>query len=754
MRRLLQSMIYNLFPKVEKKIINKLKGKIDILELYFYSDEELLFKVKSLKLEHVRALKEALKDSDVFRTFSPYILLFHEKTESYCRKHFDYNKFCQSIDYSESDIYDLYNVVVEVKEQLENDKDDIFVHINNDKIKSTLISNGLISFDQEKTKFKLPTVEYNIRTKLSEEHAQIFKALAEGATLEKCGELFGVTKETIRLTLGKVMRAISPCDLDYNDKLFQYNFNAQEGEKLFGLSKIEYYYLSKKKKECKDPVPNITLKDMVRLGIDRRTIEELCREQNQLLIIGEKVELLPIDRRSILRYLMSKHREPMHVDQIETLYYDFLENNIADAELKKTHFIKDRTISGILDRDGYAIKCDTDVYRYFDLSKADEKDVIKLIGLNFREPAMLNVKKLYDENRGALYDDYSLYNAYELHYFLKTKNENTSLSFCWPYILINTTEEEFFDLMINKYGPIKRTFFCKYMEELYGIEDYKIAIFLQHHKQYIDGPNLTSTTNMLSLEQVLMLKTHFKDDYYNIETVKEVFSKLNLKEEQVTQYNLHEIGYNILPSGRYCLKKGFSVKQLILDKVLQNPFVLDAKDNNRTFSHALYELLGQKKIFKINPNTYCDQRYLEEEIGIKLSDLELVAEKAKEGLKTDEFVTLKSVGINTPQHHSLMCNVMQTFVEFEDIQAKIVFGELLIARHEVLIKDFLFYVINKFEIKYLSELLLKLENYYGMSPNRQRVMTILHSMDNIFFNTELEKIYRNQEEYFKEVYGE
>lgn len=754
MRRLLQSMIYNLFPKVEKKTINKLKGKIDILELYFYSEEELLFKVKSLKLEQVRELKEALKDSEVFRTFSPYILLFHEKTESYCRKHFDYNKFCESVDFSESDIYDLYNVVVEVKEQLENDKDDIFVHINNDKLKSILLVNGLISLDQEKVKFKLPTLEYNIRIKLSEEHAQIFKALAEGATLEKCGEQFGVSKEAIRLTLGKIMRAISPCDLDYNDKLFQYNFNAQEGEKLFGLSKIEYYYISNKKKECKNPVPNITLKDMVRLGIDRRTIEELCREQNQLLIIGEKVELLPIERRSILRYLMSKHKEPMHVDQIETLYYDFLENNITDAELKKTHFIKDRTISGILDRDGYAIKCDTDVYRYFDLSKANEKDVIKLIGLNFSEPVMLNVKKLYNENRDALYDEFSLYNAYELHYFLKTKNENTSLSFCWPYILINTTEEEFFDSMINKYGPIKRTIFYKYMEELYGIEDYKITNFLQRHKQYIEGPNLTSTTNMLSLEQVSMLLTHFKDDYYNIETVKEVFSKLNLNEEQVTQFNLNEIGYNILPSGRYCLKKGFSVKQLILDKVLQNPFVLDAKDNNRTFSNALYELLGQKKIFKINPNTYCDQRYLEEEIGIKLSDLELVAEKVKEGLKTDEFVTLKSVGINTPQHYSLMCNVMQTFVELEDIRAKIVFGELLIARHEVLIKDFLFYVINKFGIKYLSELLLKLENYYGMSPNRQNVMTTLHSMDNIYFNTELEKIYRNQEEYFKEVYGE
>lgn len=123
-------------------------------------------------------------------------------------------------------------------------------------------------------------------------------------------------------------------------------------------------------------------------------------------------------------------------------------------------------------------------------------------------------------------------------------------------------------------------------------------------------------------------------------------------------------------------------------------------------------------------------------------------------MKTDEFVTLKSVGINDRLQHSLMCNVMQTFVEFEDIRAKIVFGELLIARHEVLIKDFLFYVINRFEIKYLSELLLKLENYYGMSPNRQKVIEILHSMDKIYFNTELEKIYRNQEEYFKEVYGE
>ncbi len=196
-----------------------------------------------------------------------------------------------------------------------------------------------------------------------------------------------------------------------------------------------------------------------------------------------------------------------------------------------------------------------------------------------------------------------------------------------------------------------------------------------------------------------------------------------------------------------------------MDYISKNDFYsYDNEFCTSTYNMILKQLETEYEIIKIDDNKYITKRKLEE-IGISKKMIYDFIELIKQNIKEDEFFTLYSIeniielsdiykhGFDDIFYESILIssNLIQS-TKFQNKVIMIFSTKKNIKRNDMIIS--LLKEKQGYEIEDLIKIFIK---QYGISIERQKLLTISYE-ENLYYNKELDKIYLNKEQWYKEVY--
>ena len=328
------------------------------------------------------------------------------------------------------------------------------------------------------------------------------------------------------------------------------------------------------------------------------------------------------------------------------------------------------------------------------------------------------------------------------------------------FIIGNIDKKQFFYNEILKYAPINMNDFLDIMEKEYGHKQETLKTYIQKEFSY----NLTENTLIIEYakleeNEINKLKPYLNEDIYNKEEILDILKNyINTDfEKYFNTYNMDKLNYKIV--NNYVLSKNQkTIDECIKNRVKKNDFYkIEEKFNTSTYYLVLSELESKLEILRFNEDSYITIDKLEAE-GIKKEDLISYRNFIIKNIGERKFFTIryleKNYNLNKFEEFGFEEIFFESIIKSIDRMKKIRFSGTMIfcIRNEIFSKtDFISEVVNRIgtiDIYKLKDLLRK---EYGIEITKEDLQQTIFESD-LYYDKIIEKIFRNKEEYYMEVY--
>ena len=597
-----------------------------------------------------------------------------------------------------------------------------------------------------------------------------------GMTLEEIGQAEGLTRERIRQVIFKTMRKITDAyrsdtglqyfDEDYYRHFFtEYALERSVCLQWLGFSKRTYALLDllydKGKKDLDDALDDPELDVGLKLKISNYL------NRNKILIDGTWVEK---KRPSLETFVLRKYcRDELSFEEFVNLYNVFLkESDIPNTEdLYLTQNVA-RTRINHISESPFVLWKQNQRLRYYDIHEQDYSELLDALQLESYENIEISTLKFLNDYP-ELMQRYDIRDEYELHNLLrKTIPEGSyhELSFeRMPILRFGQFDRsEAVRRLIFNNAPITKNELLSLLQQEYGYDAASFAgnPVLNEFDIYYHSGMYRIDFKEMPPEHLRMLKLALSEDYYTIEQVQQIYASLfpDAQAELINPYNLKKLGFQVY--SQYILKNYPTIdayfRSLLTSADRTNLLPLKSKFSSLCVWHDTFrKCREQYEILEYTPSDVISIRVLEK-AGVTKEMLKSFCKEAVRFAKDQSFFTIASLrkdGFRSPLDElgfdDWFYNGLLRYDK--DISYNTMLGGILLYKGESrpLICAFVASLLPPSGSIDLLDVIAKVEQTYGFKVKYKGDITERIQNSELFYDPILERIYANEELYYREL---
>ncbi|SDI57018.1 Sigma-70, region 4 [Pseudobutyrivibrio sp. 49] len=632
-----------------------------------------------------------------------------------------------------------------------------------------LVSEEVIEACNDTYRKKRPTLDDWLDS-ISFDHKLIIENRLEGATLEECGQLTGVTRERIRqIIVRELNKKPMLREDDYAYWYTTYWFKEDEFIKIFDSDKKTFSYLNLNYSRGSKSIEEMP-EDNNLTGVYRRNYYNYLNVK-KVLIGGEYIELR---RDSICRKLAEVFfsNNETTFENFYHKYVQFLEmNNLQNDDSLK--FPTDRAFEARIADSKYVLLKYGKRFRYYPINECDIEELVNQLHFEQYQDVEISTLKLFRDNK-ELMEEYDIRDEYELHNLLKKtddkwnpRNKFNLILTRMPLITFGNADrkKQALDLMYQV-APIELDKYAEIYEDVYGMLARTVVANISPllTEYYHDGV-YTTNQPLLDDEAFNYMKMRLTRDFYMTKEIQRIYLQRFGSDsmDYINPRTLKLLGFkvyvNYVVSNKY--QNGYEYfKSLLLadDKVdfraLEEGKLTYIQEANK----ALDDLRKEYSILE-----YDDMRFISFD-KLQLAHPDITKDKLKAFAKDaidfsdDEFFTIQSLrrdGFSTDldlgRGSWFYACLIRNYpgVRFIKTGGNLVFRKN--PEHAITTVDFFKYLMEKIGKININRFISKLWDEYGLRYDREKVMTFIRD-SSLYYDGICEDIYKSEDYYFETLY--
>ena len=598
-------------------------------------------------------------------------------------------------------------------------------------------------------RYVFPTLAESINLLKKDSYREILIERFSGKTLESIGSERNITKEGVRVIIKNACKSINTIyEEKYLDAFCQYNFDSQDFQLLFKTDNMVYYYFKEKYKQG-----SLDIFEYIKNNSIPKEIEEkIYKKYNTIIYMGERIKLTKLD---ITNVYLKNLKNPTRINDInKDLNKIFIENGLEEHS--------SRALEAMVDRNNYAIATINRKFRGYNLLDINEKIIEKLEKMFDLKKGYYSTLMIYNTYKD-FFEEIDIRDEYELHDLIRRKihpSYNIKFERMPNFIIGDIDKKQFFYSEILKYSPINIDVFLSYMEKDYGHKKETLNTYIQKEFSYNINQNMITIEYPKLNEKIInILKGYLIEEIYNKEEVLNMLKEVigHDFEKYFNKYNMDKLNYKIV--NNYVLRNTQrSIDECIRNRIMKNDFYeIEDIFATSTYYLILSEMESKLEIIKFNENSYITLKKLEKE-GIKKEDIDNYKNFIVDNIGERRFFTIAYIQnnykFNLFEEYGFEDIFFESIIQSIDMIKKIRFAgtKVFCIRKENFSKiDFISEIVNDIgtiDIYKLKELLKK---EYGIIIEKEDLQQTINE-SNLYYDKIIEKVFRNKEEYYKEVY--
>ena len=681
-------------------------------------------------------------------------------------------------------VLDVYRTMgfggLSVSELAERLKDTVELpHDRLKKVLGQLVAEGVLEYvDYRCYKTYTRFADYYVDCDIDDRSKQIVKGRLAGLTLDEIGTELSITRERVRQLSKKSVEKIrlqyisetgnDLFDEDYYRYLYEtYGFDHDESSRWLGVTdEVWNYFEIAGVKKGTTPL-DAAIKDVSHLEAGLRLRIKNFINRNRIYIDGKWIE----KRRTDL--------EPVIVKKFcadEVTFTDFVDifNNYLVSEgipFDEKLYYTDEVLATRKNRfqeSHFLLWKLGERFRYYDIDGQDFTELFEVFDLGSYKNVELSTVKFVEEYP-ELMEKYDIRDGYELHNLLKKALESDSygiypeLKFSkMPTIRFGTPDRDsaMFDMMVDN-APISMNDLCELIHREYGYDMKMIPNYLQHIMVYYHDGMFTIDQKEMSFERRMAFKKAFTEDFYYIDELREQYlTKFpDADAEEINSYNLKQMGFVV--NSKYVIQH-FDSAEDYFTYLLTNEEVTDISTFKHRYStletyYSIYLRLredleivefeqdklitiGRLEKFGITKgmiSDFCNEVYDNVDDGVCFS----IQSLKKKGYYSEMF----DIGFD-----DFFCgNLLLSDNRFS--RKKLMGTMIYKGKKDITYKDFVADIVKRECSIDLYDLDTLLREEYGCDIIDKYDLVFKTRDADIFYDSELQRFYADQELYYREI---
>lgn len=597
---------------------------------------------------------------------------------------------------------------------------------------------------------------------------EVIQGRIEGKTLQEIGEQYGITRERVRQLMQKGLRRKPYLREDKYAYLYDhYDFSLEDFVLAYDEPHETYYYLemiSQITRAKRKPLEEI-LTDTAIAPEYRKKAERAIYKQ-YVSTDGVRVKMTRPDL--VKHYIKINCKNLTKFDDFVSEYNLWLDSlGIGDDS---SLLIEARTYENKLNQCDYVLWNQWQSFRYYNIPEYDFEELLSTLNLEqFADTEFSTLKLLRDYP--LLMEQYDIHDEYELHNLLKKTwiSENDSVKFKkMPTIEVGSanTYNQVLALLLQ-YAPIAADDLAMRYEEEYGVKAATVrGNYLRELDHYFYRGVYSVDYAALPSIQFARMQTVLDRDFYTIQDVKRLYKREfpNSDESLLNPYTLKTLGFHVYPGySGYIVKNTFSGATDYFHTILTQDDIVDMRAygnairNIATYDAEHRRLRNAYEIVEFSPLQYINIRRLNE-VGVTKDDLKAYCNAVAKYCEKGEYFTttsLRNIGFMHALDDLGFEEWFYSSILFEDrdnFSAQRIGGTRLFLRGKPNgnFGDMLVWLLDKYQKIDFYDLLDLLENQYGISLPKEKIIEIINSTE-LYYDTIMEAVYIDYDTYFEEI---
>lgn len=601
----------------------------------------------------------------------------------------------------------------------------------------------------------------------------------KGKTLEAIAKDNDITRERVRQIVKSGIEKIrnyysfktgmNLFDEDYYRYLYEtYAFEKRDGTEWLGVPAYVWNYLDlyDAKRGTKDL--QSALEDNGGLDVGLRLKIKNFLNRNKLFIDGIWIE----KKRSDLEQVVVKKycSDNVSFDEFCQLYNSFLEQEGIpyDESIYYTEAVY-RSRKNHLGDVNFLLWKQNEQIRYYDIEGRDYSELLDVLNLDSYENIELSTAK-FMKDYPEIMEKYDIRDQYELHNLLrKIISEGSFHDFhCgrMPAIRFGTFDRDsaILDILIDN-SPISKNDLAELISEEYGYDTAVIlATYLQNFSEYYHQGIYTIDQKQMSAENRAILKSELTDDFYYIEEIRCIYSRLisGADVEEVNPYNLKTMGFSV--HSRFVIQNHPSVDAFFYDLLTKDDIYDISAYRKRfvyvnLFSQKLMELKRSLQIVEFETNQIISFRKLENS-GVSRDMIQDFCDEVYDYVQEKEYFSMQSLKLAGFESELYDLGFSEWFyanllISDNRFSFGRMYGNLIFykGKADITIKSFETYLIRNCGCVDTFDLMSDLTDKYGCrSVDKNDVIYKVQNTE-IYYDNILDRLYANKDLYYKELEG-
>lgn len=612
---------------------------------------------------------------------------------------------------------------------------------------------------------------------IDDREKDIIRRRFEGQTFDEIGNTFGITRERVRQILAKSANKIRKeyisetqltlFDEDYYRYLYEnYAFDCKECSEWFGVEPYVWTYLDLIGAKQGNKSLEEAVKDSANLDAGMRLRIKNYINKDRIYIDGEWVKKQRVDLEPIIAKKFCT--DDVTFSEFSRLFNSFLEREGIpfDENLYYTEDVT-RTRKNKLSNCRFILWKRGEKIRYYDVDGKDYEELLDTLDLGSYKNVELSTLKFF-ENYSELMEKYDIRDCYELHNLLRKITQGdtacSDMEFSkMPNIRFGTPDRDgdMYSIMVEN-APISMNELCKLIHKEYGYDLQMIPNYLAHLGHYYHNGMFRIDHKQMDDERRAILGEALTEDFYFFDEIREIYAGLFPDADlgEINSFNLKKMGFVV--NSKYVIQHHSSAEDYFSD-LLNREDIFDVLPFRERYSklQVYYQIFVEMKknldIIEIVPDRFMNFRRLAR-AGITKEMLTGFCAEVYDFAKDKSFFTIQSLkkdgfdselfeyGFEEYFYASLL--ISDDRFSYQKLFSTIVFYK---GKITLMLKDFVSDIIKRERKIDFYELDTLLREYYGCANIDKHDIVFKTRDAGIFYDSELQKFYSNQEEYYREI---
>ncbi|MBU3131029.1 hypothetical protein KPL40_01075 [Clostridium gasigenes] len=582
-----------------------------------------------------------------------------------------------------------------------------------------------------------------------------------GKTLEEIGNELSVTRERVRQIEKKAFKKIPRVrEDDYKESFEIYNWDEELFKCTWKESLFVYNYLISKYEKG-----NVNIEEMledVNIPVKVRLRSENYIFKDYLSIGNSRIKK---ERQEILEYVIRIYcKDEVTIEELAELYEMFLEDNKLVGIVNLQFTI--RYFEAAVCRSKKVLWKFKRKLRYYDISEMTDEKIVESLNLNQLDNVEYSTLKLFNDYVEVM-NEWDIRDEYELHNLMKKVLGNSDLIdikfLRMPNIEFGKADRDIQVLeLLLQTAPILNADLAKNYENEYGVKaETVLANYFKGIDEYCHNSIYSIDADTLVGDEFSIMKDKLDKDVYCIKDIKSIYIRCFPKGDStlISPYNLKRLGFKITS------KLIYSDKYSTLDDYFKNTILKDEiYDGNLLESHILtsqtyYSVIQQLKerfeIVEFLPNIFINIKRLVNK-GIYKENL-IDFSNYVDDFVGDEIFTIKYLKNRGMEHsldelgfdewfYSSLIRIDSRF-KFRRVSGNVMFRK---GNNIVSINNLIEQIVSEYRKIDIYDLIEVINKEYGIKIEKYQISNAAKEKE-LYYDTIMEKIYIDYDEYFEEV---